>query len=89
MRHYASPAAAFAALGKLGPSAKVRAVFVHDHGSGLKLFADQAWYVKDAHGVLTAFLLKSGADAYAQQVSGAVVDYAAAKTVTAQALAAR
>lgn len=89
VRHYASPAAAFAALGKLGPSAKVRAVFVHDHGSGLKLFADQAWYVKDAHGVLTAFLLKSGADAYAQQVSGAVVDYAAAKTVTAQALAAR
>ncbi|MCA8314801.1 ABC transporter substrate-binding protein [Burkholderia multivorans] len=89
VRHYANPASAFAALAKLGPSAKVRAVFVHDHASGLKLFADQAWYVKDAHGTLTAFLLKSGADAYAQRVSGSVVDYAAARTGSAAALAAR
>ncbi|MBR8301254.1 ABC transporter substrate-binding protein [Burkholderia dolosa] len=89
VRHYANPASAFAALAKLGPSAKVRTVFVHDHASGLKLFADQAWYVKDAHGALTAFLLKSDAHAYAQRVAGAVVDYAAARTVSTPALAAR
>jgi NitT/TauT family transport system substrate-binding protein len=64
-------------------------VFVHDHASGLKLFANQAWYVKDAHGAITAFLLKAGADQYAQQVSGSVVDYAAAKTGAAQAVASR
>ena len=45
--------------------------------------------MKDAHGVLSAFLLKTGADAYAKQVSGSVVDYAAAKTGATQALASR
>jgi NitT/TauT family transport system substrate-binding protein len=90
VRSYASPAEAFAVLGKSEPSGrKTRAVFVHDHASGLKLFANQAWYVKDAHGAITAFLLKAGADRYAQQVSGAVVDYAAAKTEAAQAVASR
>lgn len=89
VRNYATPAEAFAALGKLPSGDAVRAVFVHDHESGLKLFAKQAWYVKDAHGAITAFLLKSGADQYAQHVSGSVVDYAAAKTSAAQAIAAR
>ncbi|CAG9207421.1 NitT/TauT family transport system substrate-binding protein [Paraburkholderia sabiae] len=90
VRNYASPAEAFAALGKIEQSGgTTRAVFVHDHASGLKLFANQAWYVKDAHGAITAFLLKTGADRYAQQVSGAVVDYAAAKTGAAQAVASR
>jgi NitT/TauT family transport system substrate-binding protein len=55
-------------------------VFVHDHASGLKLFANQAWYVKDSHGAITAFLLKAGAERYAQQVTGAVVDYTDART---------
>jgi NitT/TauT family transport system substrate-binding protein len=90
VRNYASPAEAFAALGKIEQSGgKTRAVFVHDHASGLKLFANQAWYVKDAHGAITAFLLKAGADRYAQQVAGSVVDYAAAKTGAAQAVASR
>ena len=89
VRNYATPAEAFAALGKLPSGDAVRAVFVHDHGSGLKLFARQAWYVKDTHGAITAFLLKAGADQYAQHVSGSVVDYAAAKTSAAQAIAAR
>ncbi|WP_225033626.1 ABC transporter substrate-binding protein [Paraburkholderia sp. XV] len=90
VRNYASADEAFAALGKIEQSGgKARAVFVHDHASGLKLFANQAWYVKDAHGAITAFLLKAGADQYAQQVSGAVVDFAAAKTGAAQAVASR
>lgn len=90
VRNYASPAEAFAALSKLEQSgSKVRAVFVQDHDSGLKLFASDAWYVRDAHGNVTAFLQKAGADAYAQRTSGAVVDYAAAKTAAPQAVAAR
>ncbi|MFP4895391.1 ABC transporter substrate-binding protein [Paraburkholderia sp. EG304] len=90
VRNYASPEEAFAALGKIAQSgAKPRAVFVHDHASGLKLFANQAWYVMDSHGAITAFLLRAGADRYAQQVSGSVVDYAAAQSGAAQALASR
>jgi NitT/TauT family transport system substrate-binding protein len=90
VRNYASPAEAFAALSKLPQGgSKVRAVFVHDHGSGLKLFANQAWYVKDEHGAVVAFLLRSGADAYAQHVSGKVLDYAAVSGASTEAVAAR
>jgi NitT/TauT family transport system substrate-binding protein len=81
VRNYASPAEALSSLNRLEQSgSKVRAVFVQDHASGLKLFAKQAWYVKGAHGELTAFLLKTSADVCAQHVSGSVVDYSAAKT---------
>jgi NitT/TauT family transport system substrate-binding protein len=92
VRSYANVGEAFAALAKLGPSAgKPLAVYVQDHDSGLKLFASDAWYVRGAHGNVTAFLQKAGADAYAQHVSGSVVDYAAAVKTTAssQAVAAR
>ncbi|MFM0617436.1 ABC transporter substrate-binding protein [Paraburkholderia nemoris] len=89
VHNYATPAEAFASLDKLPSSDAVRAVYVRDHASGLKLFANQAWYVRDAHGAITAFLLKTVADQYAQRVSGSVVNYAAAKISAAQALAAR
>jgi len=89
VRNYASPAEAFAALDKLPHGETVRAVFVHDHGNGLKLFANQAWYVKDGHGAIAAFLLRSAADLYARQVSGKVLDYAAAAGIAAQSIAAR
>ena len=90
VRNYANTAEGFAALAKLEQSgSKVRAVYVQDHDSGQKLFASDAWYVRDAHGAVTAFLQKAGADAYAQHTSGAVVDYAAAKTGAQQALASR
>ncbi|MEM5310696.1 ABC transporter substrate-binding protein [Paraburkholderia sp. JHI869] len=90
VRNYANAAEGFAALAKLEQSgSKVRAVYVQDHDSGQKLFASDAWYVRDAHGGVTAFLQKAGADAYAQHTSGAVVDYAAAKTGAQQALASR
>jgi NitT/TauT family transport system substrate-binding protein len=90
VRNYAQPVEAFAALQTIEKSGgKVRAVYVRDHDSGLKLFADQAWYVKDARGAVTAFLAKPGADAYARQTSGAVLDFAGAKTGAAQAVAAR
>ncbi|RDU97646.1 ABC transporter substrate-binding protein [Trinickia dinghuensis] len=90
VRNYANPAEAFAALDKLEQGGtKARAVFVHDHGSGLKLFANQAWYVKDAHGTVVAFLLRSGADTYARHVSGKVLDYAVVSGASAEAIAAR
>ncbi|MEM5424558.1 ABC transporter substrate-binding protein [Paraburkholderia ferrariae] len=90
VRNYANAAEGFAALAKLEQSgSKVRAVYVQDHDSGQKLFASDAWYVRDAHGDVTAFLQKTGADAYAQHTSGAVVDYAVAKTGAQQALASR
>ncbi|WP_321855737.1 ABC transporter substrate-binding protein [Paraburkholderia tropica] len=90
VRNYASAAEAFAALAKLEQSgSKPRAVYVQDHDSGQKLFASDAWYVRDARGGVTAFLQKSGADTYAQQTSGAVVDYTAAVSGAQQAIASR
>jgi NitT/TauT family transport system substrate-binding protein len=90
VRNYANPAEALTALAQVQHSGeKVRAVFMHDHHSGLKLFANQAWYVKDAHGAVTAFLLRSGAEQYAQRVSGKVVDYAALSGSATEAVAAR
>lgn len=90
VRDYANPAEAFAALDALRHGgAKVRAVFVHDHADGLKLFANQAWYVKDERGALAAFWLRSAANAYAQRVSGKVLDYAAASALPRQSVAAR
>ena len=89
VRDYADPAEAFAALKTFEHAgSRPRAVFVHDHDSGLKLFAEQAWYVRDAHGKAVAFLLKTKADAYARRTGGAVVDYAAAQAGAASALAA-
>lgn len=90
VRSYASTQEAFAALNTLEQGGKkVRVVYVQDRSSGLKLFANQAWYVKDARGNIDAFLLKDSADRYAKQVNGNVVDFAAAKTDATQAVAAR
>lgn len=92
VRNYANAGEALAALAKLEQAGnKPRAVFVQDHDSGLKLFASDAWYVRDGRGNVTAFLQKAGADAYAQRTSGSVVDYASAVKTTAasQAVAAR
>jgi NitT/TauT family transport system substrate-binding protein len=90
VRNYASTQEAFAALNTLEQGGKkVRVVYVQDRSSGLKLFANQAWYVKDSRGNIDAFLLKDSADRYAKQVNGNVVDFAAAKTDATQAVAAR
>ncbi|HEY4297631.1 MAG TPA: ABC transporter substrate-binding protein [Paraburkholderia sp.] len=92
VRNYANVEEAFSALVKLPQTAdKPRAVYVQDHDSGLKLFASQAWYVRDAHGNITAFMQKAGADTYAQHTSWSVVDYAALvkTTATSQAVTAR
>lgn len=90
VRSYAQPQEAFGALESLTKQGKkVRSVFAQDHGTGLKLLASQAWYVRSANGQIAAFLLRTSADTYAKQVSGNVVDYASARADVAQALAAR
>ena len=80
VRHYASPEAAFAALASLeAQGQEPRAIYAQDHGSGIKLFANQAWFSRDGQGHLEAFLLKGDAQAYAAAHGGEVVDFAAAR----------
>jgi hypothetical protein len=87
VRLYSSVQAALSAAGKLQNSGKkVRVVFAHDRLSGIKLFAERAWFVnKDAN--LSAFLLKSDADKWAKDQGGSVIDYADAQKAAANGLA--
>jgi len=79
VRLYSSVAATFAAAKQLRAESKIlRVVFVHDGGSGNKLFADKVWYVKSPTG-LTAFLLKNSAEEHAKKNGGTVIDYEAAQ----------
>jgi NitT/TauT family transport system substrate-binding protein len=57
---------------------KVRVSFVHDRDSGLKLFADKAWYVSHK-GEVVAFLEKSKADQWAERHGGSALNYEAAR----------
>jgi NitT/TauT family transport system substrate-binding protein len=77
VRHYASATTAIAELRKLEQAGKkVRTVYAHDQGSGLKLLADDAWFVVDGNGRdVSAFLLKADAQTQAAKVKGKVVDF--------------
>jgi NitT/TauT family transport system substrate-binding protein len=80
VRHYAAPEGAFAALRALQKEGrKVRVVYVHDRNSGLKLLADDAWFVAGS-GAISAFLARDAAQAWADRHGGKVVDF---KTVQA------
>jgi NitT/TauT family transport system substrate-binding protein len=82
VRAYASPASALLACAEAERAGhKVSAVFVHDHGTGLKLLARTAWFV-DAHGTLDAFLSRRDADAYARAQGGKVIAFDEAKSKT-------
>jgi NitT/TauT family transport system substrate-binding protein len=79
VRLFSTPQAAFVAARKEESEGKaIRMVYVHDRESGLKLFADKAWYVSQ-EGKLAAFLLKSSADNWAAKNGGAVLGYADAR----------
>jgi sulfonate transport system substrate-binding protein len=79
VRLYSSPEAALSVAGKSEAAGKkVRVVFVHDRQSGIKLFADRAWFV-EKNGELSAFLLKTDADKWVADKGGSVLDYAAAQ----------
>jgi NitT/TauT family transport system substrate-binding protein len=77
VRHYASAATAIAELRKLEQAGKkVRTVYAHDQGSGLKLLAGDAWFVVDGSGKdVSAYLLKADAQTQAAKVNGKVVDF--------------
>ena len=77
VRHYASAAGAFEALRGLEKAGKkVRVVYVHDRGNGLKLLAQDAWFVQ-GKGDISAFLVRDAAQAWAQKNGGKVVDFRA------------
>ncbi|MGC4093128.1 MAG: ABC transporter substrate-binding protein [Polyangiaceae bacterium] len=79
VRLYSTVEATFSALDELKEQGKpTRVSFVHDRGSGNKLFADKVWYVK-SNGKLSAFLLKSSAQDYASKNAGQLLDYTAAR----------
>jgi NitT/TauT family transport system substrate-binding protein len=52
----------------------VRVVYVQDRESGIKLFADKAWYIRDG-GELSAFGSKAGADDWATKHAGKEMSY--------------
>ena len=77
---YSTPENALAAAAKAQAGDKqVRVIYVHDRESGIKLFADKAWYVRMG-GKLAAFLLKTQATAWAQKEGGDVIPFAEAQS---------
>jgi len=76
VRNYATPRSAFTALSELKAQNKaVRAVFVHDRNTGIKLLADQAYYVQKPDGSVAAFLLKEDATAWSKKEAGQLASY--------------
>jgi NitT/TauT family transport system substrate-binding protein len=78
VRNYASSSSAFSALKSLeAEGKKARVVYVHDRNTGVKLFADKAFYVKSGDDVaISAFLLKEHADAWVKAHGGTTSDFA-------------
>ncbi|KRR02269.1 nitrate ABC transporter substrate-binding protein [Bradyrhizobium jicamae] len=80
LRHFSSPENALKALAGLEKEGKaIRVVYAQDRDSGIKLFANQAWFVRSAKGELSAFLLKDGAKKWSKEHGGDVIDYAGAR----------
>ncbi|KRQ04477.1 nitrate ABC transporter substrate-binding protein [Bradyrhizobium pachyrhizi] len=80
VRHYGSPENALKALAALEKEGRaVRVVYAQDRETGIKLFANQAWFVRSPKGDLSAFLLKDGAEKWSKEHGGTVVDYAGAR----------
>jgi sulfonate transport system substrate-binding protein len=79
VRHFSSPENALKALAGLEKEGKaIRVVYAQDRESGIKLFANQAWFVRSGKGELSAFLLKDGAEKWSKEHGGDVIDYAGA-----------
>jgi NitT/TauT family transport system substrate-binding protein len=80
VRHYSSPENALKAASALEKEGRaIRVVYAQDHESGIKLFANHAWFVRSANGELNAFLLRNGAEKWSKAHGGEVVDYAGAR----------
>ncbi|XXX81698.1 ABC transporter substrate-binding protein [Sorangium sp. So ce134] len=73
VRSYESAASALAARKELSAQGKqLRAMFVHDRHTGLKLLAEQAWYAEAPDGDLDAFLSRDYAETWARERRGDV-----------------
>lgn len=80
VRSYQSPENAFTDARKLeNQGKKIRVIYAQDYNSGIKLFAQQAWFAKDSKGQLAAFLLKDNAANWAKANGARVLDYASAR----------
>ena len=87
VRSYASAREALGEAARLKQQGKdIRAVYAQASDSGIKLLANQAWFVQGKGGALDAFLLKEQAERYAQSNGGEVRDFAGASQ---QAVASR
>ncbi|QXI33972.1 MULTISPECIES: ABC transporter substrate-binding protein [Pseudomonas] len=79
VRNYASPQAALGALAQIEQDGKdIRAIYAQAADSGIKLLANQAWFVRNAEGELAAFLLKDQAEQYAKAHGGQALDFVSA-----------
>ncbi len=80
VRSYASPESAFIDLKKFNQSGKkIRVIYAQDRNSGIKLFADEAWFAREKSGQLEAFLLKGQAEDWVKAHGGTVLDFNTAK----------
>lgn len=78
VRHYASFKTALAALRDLeAAGTDIRAIYAQASDSGIKLLANQAWFVQGNNGQLDAFLLKDQAEKFAQQQGGKTLAFSA------------
>jgi NitT/TauT family transport system substrate-binding protein len=85
LRLYSSPRATLRALQALDAAGTpARVAFVHDRETGLKLFANLAWYVEDSGG-WSAFLQRDAAEGHARQGNGKVAGFEEAKAAAAAA----
>ncbi|MBA1200350.1 ABC transporter substrate-binding protein [Pseudomonas capeferrum] len=79
VRHYASPEEALKALARLETEGKdIRAIYAQATDSGIKLLANQAWFVRNGKGELRPFLLKGQAQTYAKTHGGEALDFGTA-----------
>jgi NitT/TauT family transport system substrate-binding protein len=80
VRHYASPEGALRALAAFEKEGKLAAeIYAQDRDRGIKLLAEQAWFVADPKGDINAFLLKGSAADWAEAHGGQITDFAGAK----------
>lgn len=83
VRHYASFKDALVELQKLEEAGTdIRAIYAQATDSGIKLLANQAWFVAGDKGRLDAFLLKEQAEAFAKQHGGKALEFSALREQT-------
>ena len=84
VRSYATVGHALEALDTLEKEGKaIRVVYAQDRERGIKLFAAQAWFVREPDGILDAFLLKDEAQRWSSAHQGALLTFSEAQASAA------